>query len=66
MLTLAEAAARLGLSASTLRWQITNGKLKAVKVGPVWTVSERELARYQRDSAGQPGRPPARRKRPPA
>lgn len=46
MLSLAEAAARLGLSPSTLRWQIRNGKLRAVKVGPLWTVSEKEVRRY--------------------
>ena len=50
MLTLNEAAERLGLSDSTLRWQIRNGKLKARKVGPVWTVSEREVERYRRES----------------
>ena len=50
MLTLAEAATSLGLSAATLRWQIRNGKLRAKKVGPVWTVSEREVERYRRES----------------
>jgi excisionase family DNA binding protein len=62
-LTIAEAAARLGLAPSTLRAQIANGRLKATKVGPVWTVSERELARYQRENAGRPGRPPRRRRK---
>lgn len=46
MLTLTEAAAQLGLTASTLRVQIRNGKLRARKVGRDWTVSEREVARY--------------------
>ena len=50
MLTLTEAAARLGLSPITLRVQIRNGKVKARKVGPVWTMSEREVERYRRDS----------------
>jgi len=50
MLTLAEAAARLGLSPETLRWQIRNGKLRAKRVGPIWTVSEREVERYRRES----------------
>jgi excisionase family DNA binding protein len=49
MLTLEQAAARLGLAASSLRWQIRNGKLRARKVGPVWTVSEREVERYRAD-----------------
>ena len=50
MLTLAEAAERLGLSPETLRWQIKNGRLKARKVGPIWTVSEREVERYAREN----------------
>lgn len=47
IITLSEAARSLGLAASTLRWQIKNGRLKAVKVGPVWTVTEREVERYR-------------------
>lgn len=50
MLTLVEAANRLGLSPATLRWQVRNGKLRARKVGPIWTVSEREVERYRRES----------------
>lgn len=50
MLTLTEAAARLGLAATTLRVQIRNGKLKARKVGRDWTVSEREVERYAREN----------------
>jgi excisionase family DNA binding protein len=50
MLTLTEAAKRLNLSPETLRWQIRNGKLKARKVGPIWTVSERETERYAREN----------------
>jgi excisionase family DNA binding protein len=47
MLTLSEAAQRLGVSPDTLRWQVHNGKLKAKKVGPLWTVTEQEVAKYQ-------------------
>lgn len=50
MLTLAKAASLLGVSPTTLRVQIRNGKLRARKVGPVWTVSEREVERYRRES----------------
>ncbi len=50
MLTLAEAAERLGVDPGTLRVQIHNGKLKARKVGPIWTVSEREVERYAREN----------------
>ena len=55
-MTLNEAAAALNLSPDTLRWQVRNGKLKARKVGPIWTVTPREVERYRRDSLGQPGR----------
>lgn len=50
MLTLAEAAARLGLERDTLRRQVRRGKLRARKVGPIWTVSEREVERYAREN----------------
>jgi excisionase family DNA binding protein len=50
MLTLAEAAKRLNLSPETLRWQVRNGKLRARKIGPIWTVSEREVERYRREN----------------
>ena len=50
MLTLAEAAARLGVAPSTLRHQIANGKLKATKPGRDWLVAEREVARYEREN----------------
>lgn len=49
-LTLVEAAAELGMSPTTLRVQIRNGKLKARKVGPVWVVTRREVERYRRES----------------
>lgn len=45
-MTLREAGERLGLSPSTLRWQIRNGALRARKIGWSWTVTEREVARY--------------------
>jgi excisionase family DNA binding protein len=49
-MTLAEAAASLGVSPETLRWQIHNGKLTARKVGPIWTVTPKEVERYRRES----------------
>jgi excisionase family DNA binding protein len=56
MLTLAQAAARLGLSPSTLRNQVHAGRLKARLVGKTWTVTEREVERYATESQGKPGR----------
>jgi excisionase family DNA binding protein len=55
-LTLAEAAARLGLSASTLRNQVHNGRLRAELIGKTWIVTEAEVERYERESLGRPGR----------
>lgn len=46
-LTLQEAARILGVSPTTLRVQIRNGKLRAKKVGPVWTVTPKEVGRYR-------------------
>ena len=53
MLTLNQAADRLGLAASSLRVQIRNGKLRGRKVGTTWTVSKREVERYRAESLGK-------------
>ena len=53
MLTLAEAAASLGIGAASLRHQIADGKLAAAKVGPNWIVKPSEVERYRRDSLGK-------------
>lgn len=54
MLTLSEAAARLGIQAATLRRQIHRKKLKARKrqLGgyAVWVVSDKEVERYAREN----------------
>lgn len=55
MLTLNQAAEQLGLSPATLRSQIRYGSLKATKLGPVWTISKAELARYREESLGRRG-----------
>lgn len=49
-MTLAEAAALLGVTTATLRQQIAAGKLKAVKRGRDWWVTRAEVARYQREN----------------
>lgn len=56
MLTLAQAAIRLGVSPSTLRNQVKAGRLRARLVGKTWTISERECDRYAAESLGRPGR----------
>lgn len=53
MHSLPEAATILGLSPSTLRHQIKNGKLAARKVSRDWYVTAEELARYQRENRRQ-------------
>jgi excisionase family DNA binding protein len=55
-MTLAEAAALLGVTAATLRQQIANGRLRARRLGPLWTVTPKEVERYRRESSGKPGR----------
>lgn len=55
-MTLNEAATSLGVTPDTLRQQIMNGKLRAKKVGPVWTVTSGEVERYRRESLGRLGR----------
>jgi excisionase family DNA binding protein len=55
-MTLTEAAGSLGVTAATLRQQIANGRLRARRIGPLWTVTPREVERYRRESVSQPGR----------
>jgi len=57
VLTLSEAADRLGLAASTLRHQVQAGRLGATLVGKTYVITEGELARYRATSLGKPGRP---------
>jgi excisionase family DNA binding protein len=52
-MTLAEAAAELGLNPGTLRRQIHRGSLRARKVGRDWTVSRRECERYRAEHLGR-------------
>ena len=57
-MTLAEAAASLGVTAGTLRHQIAQGRLKAARRGRDWWVTPGEVERYRRESRGRPGRRP--------
>ena len=51
MLTLKEVAAELRISyTSTIKF-VRQGRIKAVKVGKQWLVSEEELARVKREGA---------------
>ncbi len=57
MLTLSEAAAQLGLAASTLRHQVQAGRLRARLVGKTYVVTAGEVERYRAEHLGRPGRP---------
>lgn len=56
-MTVIEAAESLGVTPSTIRNQITNGKLRAKKVGRDWHITPAEVERYRRDHRGQRKRP---------
>lgn len=55
-ITLADAARELGVAHATLTKQAQLGRLKAVKVGPIYLVSRAEVDRYREWSKGRPGR----------
>lgn len=50
VMTLVQAAERLGVQPGTLRVQIAKGKLKAKKLGRDWLVTEREIERYAKEN----------------
>ena len=55
-MTLKDAAALLGVTAATLRQQIANQRLRAIKRGRDWWVTRREVERYQTESRRGAGR----------
>jgi excisionase family DNA binding protein len=57
MLTLAEAAAELGISSATLRHQVQLGRMTARLFGKTYVITAQELQRYRATSLGKPGRP---------
>ena len=57
MLTLAEAAAELGISPATLRHQVQLGRMSARLFGKTYVITSEELERYRATSLGKPGRP---------
>jgi excisionase family DNA binding protein len=50
LLTLVQAAARLGVAPATLRAQIRRKRLSATKLGRDWLVEPEEVQRYARES----------------
>lgn len=57
ILTLAEAAERLGVGADSLRHQVQDGRLRARKLGKTWITTGAEVERYRRENLGRVGRP---------
>lgn len=55
-MTIKEAAEALGLSAQTIRNQVTAGRLAATKHGRDWWLTPAEVERYRRESLSRPGR----------
>jgi excisionase family DNA binding protein len=55
--TTSEAARILGISPITVRAQIYRKQLAAHRHGRDWFIAAEELARYQREQSGRPGRP---------
>ncbi len=53
ILSLAEAATRLGVATQTLRIQAKTGRLRATKVGPIWTTTEEAVEEYRERSLGR-------------
>lgn len=47
MLDIKQAAKELGLSEKTIRSHINSGKIKAVRIGWVWRISEEEIKRLK-------------------
>lgn len=52
-MTTAEAAALLGLSPTTVRRQIENGRIKARKVGRDWHITPAAVEAYREASLGK-------------
>jgi excisionase family DNA binding protein len=66
-LTVAQAAAELGMSATSVRSAISRGRLPARKRGPIWVIQRADLDAYRAGTAnkGRPGSKPGGERRPP-
>lgn len=58
IMTIPEAAARIGVNRFTLAHAARRGTLRASVAGGVWLVTEEALEEYERRSKGKPGRKP--------
>lgn len=62
LLSLAQAADRLGIAPVTLRVAVGRGRFHARKIGKTWVTTDAEVDRYRREHLGRRGRP--RKERP--
>ena len=58
ILSLAEAASRLGISPTTLRHAAQSGTLDAKRIGNSWATTPAAVERYRAERLGRVGRPP--------
>lgn len=61
LLTISQAAERLGLSRKTLWLQINRGTLHGQQIGHMWIVTASEVERYRRENKGRAGRKPTKK-----
>lgn len=63
MLTLQQAAERLGISSVRVHQLVTAGQLKATMFGRQWAIEEADLVAFERERrpAGRPAAPKRRR-----
>ena len=59
LLSLAEAAADLGIAPATLRHQAQVGHIRARNIGKTWITTRQEVDRYRAEHLGRVGRPSA-------
>ncbi len=55
MLTITEAAARLGIDPSRVRLLVRQGRIPARRFGRAWVIAEADLAQYHPRPQGKPG-----------
>ena len=58
-ITTNDAAARLGITPRRVLAMIRAGRLKAARLGPIWTIDERQLATLADRRPGRPRKPAA-------
>ncbi len=56
LLTVYQAATRLGITGDGVMAAIRRGAMAAERLGSFWVITPQEVERYRRDSLGKPGR----------